>query len=193
MNNNDIRECIAQLARTSAALEDLYIDNGGEITEDTEAMEEQIEAMKALLNTEGVDSLGRWLKAKEDEKQAIKNEKNAIAMREKAVDKTIDFIKYRIGQILRATGEDKVKGSLYAFQQATSRTTSVDTELVGCLYDEKVKDALKEVLPPYITVKLGASVKAVPEGTELPDVFVVKEEETVKFTKPRAAKASKEE
>lgn len=188
MNNESIRECLAQLARTSAALEDLYIDNGGEVNEDTEAYEEQIAAMKALLNTEGVDSLGRWLKAKEDEKQAIKNEKAAIAMREKAVDKTIDFIKYRIGQILRATGEEKVKGSLYGFQQATSRTTSVDTELVGCLYDDKVKEALKEVVPPYITVKLGASVKAVPEGEELPAVFVVEEKETVKFTKPRAAK-----
>lgn len=192
MTNNEIRENLEQLSRTSTMLEDLYVENGGEITEETETYEKQIAAIKDLLNTDGVDSLGRWLKAKEDEKQAIKNEKAAIAAREKSVDNTIEHIKWLIGDVLRKTGEQKVKGSLYAFQQATSRTTSVDAELVGCLYDEVVKDALKEVLPPYITVKLGASVKAVPEGTELPDIFVVKEEETVKFTKPRAAKAEKE-
>lgn len=188
MTNTEIKARLEQLGRATMRLEDMYIENGGEVTEETEAAEAQISALSALLTTEGVDSLGRWLKAKEDEKQAVKNEKAAIAAREKALDRTIGYIKSLVGRILRETGQDKVKGTLYSFAQAVASRTSVKTEDIERLYGEDVRLALEDVLPPYITVKLGASVSAVPDGMPLPEIFDVTKEETSRFTKPRAAK-----
>jgi hypothetical protein len=48
--------------------------------------------------------------------------------------------------------------------------------------------ALEQILPEWVTIKLSASVKAVPEGMELPDIFKVVETPTCKFVKPRAKK-----
>lgn len=188
MTNTEIKARLEQLGRATMSLEEMYIDNGGEVTQETEAAEAQISALSALLTTEGVDSLGRWLKAKEDAKQAVKNEKAAIAAREKSLDRTISYIKALIGRILRETGQEKVKGTLYSFSQAVASRTGVNAEVLERLYGEEVRRALDDVLPPYVTVKLGASVSAVPEGTELPEIFEVTREETARFTKPRAAK-----
>lgn len=78
MNNTEINNAIAELYRTANTLEELYIENEGEVTEDSAQLEEQLEAIKTLLNGDGIDSLGRWLKGKEDERATLKAEKAAI-------------------------------------------------------------------------------------------------------------------
>ena len=65
MNNKDINAALAALNEGMCLLEEEYIENGGEVTETTEAMEAQIESIRTLLEGEGIDSLGRWLKTKE--------------------------------------------------------------------------------------------------------------------------------
>ena len=77
MQYSQINEALGTIARITSELEDRYIENEGEITAETEALEEQKAAVAELLNGEGVDSLGRWLKAKEDEKATYKAEKAA--------------------------------------------------------------------------------------------------------------------
>lgn len=67
MNTQEINEAIAKLNGLTWDLENAYIENGGEVTEETEKMEAVLAEVKGLLTTEGVDSLGRWLKAKQDE------------------------------------------------------------------------------------------------------------------------------
>ena len=57
MNNKEIANAIADLCRATNTLEELYIENGGEVTEEAAEKEEQIEAIKALLTGEGIDEL----------------------------------------------------------------------------------------------------------------------------------------
>ena len=184
MNNAEINQALEDLYKAKRTLEDKYIENGGEVTGETEALDAETAALVALLNTEGVDSLGRWLKGLEDEKEAAKNEVDKANARVKAIDAQIERVKYKAGRILRATETQQVKGTYYSFEQATSHKTKVDTELVDALYGDKVKAALADVLPGYITVKLGGSVKAVPAGMELPEIFLATDTETSKFKKP---------
>lgn len=188
MNNKDITAALAALNESMYLLEEEYIDNGGEVTEQTEQMEARIESLKALLKTEGVDSLGRWLKTKEDLVKTLKAEKASVDRQIKAVENTIDFIKFQIGQVLSSIGEEKVKGTFYTFAPAISRKTEVDKEILEDKYIGKVAMVLDEILPAWVSVKLSASVKAIPEGVELPSEFKVIETLTCKFTKPRGKK-----
>lgn len=192
MNNKEITNAIADLYRATNTLEELYIENGGEVTEEAAEKEEQIEAIKALLTGEGIDSLGRWLAGKEQEKALLKAEKAALDRRIKAVDGTIDYIKYQVGQVLRATGCEKAKGLAYSFAQATSTKTEVAKDVLEMHYATKISNAILAAgVPGYIGFSLTASsTKAneigLIEGDE--DIFVTTEKPTCRFTKPRTVK-----
>ena len=83
MYTNEITKALATLAELMQTQEDTYIENGGEITEETEAREEDINALKVLLTTEGADELGRRIAAKQDEVDRYKAEvKAALATKE---------------------------------------------------------------------------------------------------------------
>ena len=190
MNNKEITNAIADLYRATNTLEELYIENGGEVTEEAAEKEEQIEAIKALLNGEGIDSLGRWLAGKEQEKALLKAEKAALDRRIKAVDGTIDYIKYQVGQVLRATGCEKAKGLAYSFAQATSTKNSVDQEALEVAYLERAKDAMRRALIPewvHITLKATTTELNAAGGDALGFIETTTTE-TCRFTKPRAAK-----
>jgi len=149
------------------------------------------EIMKVIddLAVNGTDTLGRWHVSVENELKALKAEKAAIDRRIKATNKTLDFIKDTITQLLAITGKEQVKGSLYSYKRTRSVTTNVDTNEVERLYQMLAEAAVREAgIPGYITVKLDAKVSLVPDDMELPDVFVVIEKDTVRFTKPRGAK-----
>ena len=190
MDYKDLQDILSTLDYTSYKLETLYVENEGEVTDETELLEGQVEAMKTLLNGEGVDFLGRWLKGKEDKKKAIKAEKDYLSRQIEAIDKTISFIKAKINEVMVATGCEKVKGSLgYSFATTVSTTTSVDKDLLNELYGMRLMEACLEVgIPDDVTVTLGASVSKVPEGEELPVYYTRTETPTVRFTKPRASK-----
>lgn len=189
MHYNDIKEAMRMLAQTSYQLEDIYNGNGGEVTEETELMEQQREALAYVLAHDGADTLGRWLKSLEDKKATIIDERKAIAAQEKGVDRSIDFVKSQISEIMRLTGTDKVKGQLYSFAAYKSVKTAVDAELVDAMYMETAKRVLRDAgIPEYITLKLSASIKAVPEGADLPEVFTRTEQDTVRFNKPRSSR-----
>lgn len=186
MKPTEIRYMLAVLASKTDELETAYIDNGGEVTEQTEERERELGAIRDLLTGEGVDSLGRWLRSVEDAKAALKDEKAAIDRAIRAKDRTIEYIKGLVTEVLAQTGQDRVKGTAYSFTASRSRTTSVDKERLLDQWGEKVAHAVYEAgVPDYITVTLGASVKAVPEGAELPDIFRVEERDTVTFRKPK--------
>lgn len=189
MNNNDIQAALAALQERQFLLEEEYMDNGGEVTESTEAQEAEIEAIKTLLEGEGIDSLGRWLKSKEDLIKTLKAEKDSVTRQIKKTEDGIEYIKGRIYQVLEAVGKEKVKGTFYSFAQSISRKTEVDKEILEEKYLVEVSNALLDILPPWVSFKLSASVKAVPGDCEvLPSEFKVIETPTCKFTKPRAKK-----
>ena len=189
MKYNDLNEAIATLEWNAYHLEETYAENEGEVTEETERMEDEIEALKRLLNTDGIDFLGRWLKGKEDRKKALKAEKDYIARQIEANDNTIEFIKAKISELMRATGTDKLKGQCgYSFTATTSTKTEVDKQMLLDLFQERVAEAVKEILPADVSFTLSASVSKVAEDTPLPAYYNRTESPSVRFTKPRAKK-----
>lgn len=188
-----MKKVLADLDQAMATLEEIYIENEGEVTEETEQMEAQVSGLKELLTTDGIDLLGAWLKSKEDKKKSLKAEKDYITRQMAAVDDTIDFIKTQVNHVLVATGQEKVKGDRgYSFAATTSVKTEVDKDVLKALYADKVEEAIRAAhVPAYIGVTLTASsTKAtdlgVVEGDE--DIFVTTEKPSVRFTKPRASK-----
>lgn len=189
MNYSQISDALAALSKTTRTLEDAYCDNGGEVTEKTEALEATKEALRELLTSEGVDSLGRWLKAKQDEIETAKAEKAAADRRLKSLKATEDFIKHEIRFVLNATETDLVKGTYYSFAKFTSTKTGVLTDaLDGAYLDLVTKAARAAGLPGCIDVALKTTTSRLNEAGEDFAVFVdVETSDTVKFTKPRKA------
>ena len=188
MNNKDINAALAALNESVFLLEEEYMENGGEVTESTEQQEQYIEELKSLLEDEGIDSLGRWLKSKEDLIKTLKAERDSVSRQIKKTEDGIEYIKSQIYQVLTAIGKDKVKGTFYSFAPILKHKTEVDKEILEKEYLEKVTKAVKKILPAWVTCKLSASVSAVPEGEKMPKYFRVTETKSCTFTKPRAKK-----
>ena len=189
MTNHEINEALAVLGATSEHLEDLYIEQEGECTSETDDLEKQKAALETLLKEEGIDALGRWLKGKEDEKKTVQDEKRVLDKKIKSIDNTISYIKSQIRRVMDATGTVKVKGLCYSFTASQSTTVTADAALIKERYGERADFALRSAgIPAYIGFTLKGLSSAVPEGEELPDVFIRETEETVRFTKPRKAK-----
>ena len=193
MDYKELNKVLADLDQAMATLEETYIENEGEVTEETEQMEQEISGLQELLTKDGIDLLGAWLKAKEDKKKSLKAEKDYITRQMAAIDETIDFIKTKVNQVLVATGQEKVKGDRgYSFAATISSKTEVDKDVLKYNYDFKVEQAIRAAgIPDYVGFSLTASsTKAkevgVQEGDE--NLFVTTEKPSVRFTKPRASK-----
>lgn len=190
MTSREIDGLLDRMRQLTGDLEAMYIENGGEVTPATEAADAEIGTIAETLLTEGVDSLGRWLRSKQDEAAAVKAEQDYLARRKKSVENTVEYIKAKITEVMAATGRTKVKGELgYAFAAYDAVKTTVDADRLSEEYGAAVEKAVRDAgIPEWVTVKLGASATLVPEGQELPDVFDVSVTPAVRFTKPRAAK-----
>lgn len=190
MTSREIDGLLDRMRQLTGDLEAMYVENGGEVTPATEAADAEIGTIAETLLTEGVDSLGRWLRSKQDEAAAVKAEQDYLARRKKSVENTVDYIKAKITEVMAATGRTKVKGELgYAFATYDTVKTTVDADRLSEEYGAAVEKAVRDAgIPGWVTVKLGASSTLVPEGQELPDVFEVSVTPSVRFTKPRAAK-----
>ena len=193
MDYKELNQVLVNLDQAINTLEDLYIEGEGEVTEETEQMEDHISGLKELLTRDGIDLLGGWLKAKEDRKKTLKAEKDYITRQMAAIDESIEFIKGKVNEVLVATGQEKIKGDRgYSFAATTSVKTEVDKDVLKALYADKVEEAIRAAhVPAYVGVTLTASsTKAadlgVVEGDE--DIFLTTEKPTIRFTKPRASK-----
>ena len=191
MDYKEMNQVLADLDQAMVTLEETYIENEGEVTEETEQMEAQISGLQELLTTDGIDLLGGWLKAKEDKKKSLKAEKDYITRQMSAIDETIEFIKTKVNQILVATGQEKVKGARgYSFAATISSKTEVNKDVLKDIFQDEVNEAVKDILPPDVTITLGASVSKLPDDPDLilPPWYTQTEKPSVRFTKPRASK-----
>ena len=193
MNNKEINSLIESLNASMWAFENYMVENEGVCDEASDQMEEQIGILKDLLTTEGIDSLGRWLKAKEDEIKSLKAEKDYITRKINAATGTIDYIKSQMNKLLKASGMEEIKGANgYKFQVTTSTKTEVDKDVLKTIYADRIEEAIRAAhIPAYIGVTLTASsTKAaefgIVEGDE--EIFHTTEKPSVRFTKPRASK-----
>lgn len=193
MDYKEMNQVLANLDQAINTLEETYIENEGEVTEETEQLEAQIASLKELLSGEGIDLLGGWLKAKEDRKKSLKAEKDYITRQMAAIDETIEFIKGKVTEVMKATGQEKIKGDRgYSFTATHSVKTDVDKDVLKAIYADKVEEAIRAAhIPAYVGVSLTASsTKAnelgVLEGDE--EIFSTTEKDTVTFRKPKASK-----
>ena len=196
MNNKEINSLIESLNASMWAFENYMVENDGVCDEASDQMEEQIGILKELLTTEGIDSLGRWLKAKEDEIKSLKAEKDYITRKINAATGTIDYIKTQMNKILTAAHMQEIKGANgYKFQVTTSIKTEVDKDVLKTIYADRIEEAIRAAhIPAYVGVTLTASsTKAaefgIVEGDE--EIFHTTEKPSVRFTKPRASKEEK--
>ena len=193
MNNKEINSLIESLNASMWAFENYMVENDGVCDEASDQMEEQIGILKELLTTEGIDSLGRWLKAKEDEIKSLKAEKDYITRKINAATGTIDYIKTQMNKILTAAQMEEIKGANgYKFQVTTSTKTEVDKDVLKTIYADRIEEAIRAAhIPAYVGVTLTASsTKAaefgIVEGDE--EIFHTTDKPSVRFTKPRASK-----
>ena len=191
MDYKELQQALSQLEEVMNNLEELYILNEGECTEESEKMEVEVDTLKELLSGDGIDMLGRWLKSKEDRKKALKAEKDYITRQMASIDKGIEYIKSMINKVMVATGLEKVKGDRgYSFATTTSTKTDINKDVLKALYADKVEEAIRSAhIPAYVGVSLTASsTKAtelgVIEGDE--DIFVTMSKPSVRFGKPKA-------
>lgn len=191
MDYKELQQALSQLEEVMNNLEELYIMNEGECTEESERMEVEVDTLKELLSGDGIDMLGRWLKSKEDKKKSLKAEKDYITRQMASIDKGIEYIKSMINKVMVATGVEKVKGDRgYSFATTTSTKTDINKDVLKALYAEKVEEAIRSAhIPAYVGVTLTASsTKAtelgVVEGDE--DIFVTMSKPSVRFGKPKA-------
>ena len=191
MDYKELQQALSQLEEVMNNLEELYILNEGECTEESERMEVEVDTLKGLLSGDGIDMLGRWLKSKEDRKKALKAEKDYITRQMASIDKGIEYIKSMINKVMVTTGLEKVKGDRgYSFATTTSTKTDINKDVLKALYADKVEEAIRSAhIPAYVGVTLTASsTKAtelgVVEGDE--DIFVTMSKPSVRFGKPKA-------
>lgn len=191
MDYKELQQALSQLEEVINNLEELYILNEGECTEESERMEVEVDTLKELLSGDGIDMLGRWLKSKEDRKKSLKAEKDYITRQMASIDKGIEYIKSMINKVMVATGLEKVKGDRgYSFATTTSTKTDINKDVLKALYADKVEEAIRSAhIPAYVGVTLTASsTKAtelgVVEGDE--DIFVTMSKPSVRFGKPKA-------
>ena len=193
MDYKELNQVLVNLDQAINTLEDLYIEGDGEVTEETEQMEDHISGLKELLTRDGIDLLGGWLKAKEDRKKTLKAERDYITRQMAAIDESIEFIKSKVNEVLVATGQDKIKGDRgYSFAATTSVKTEVDKDVLKTIYADRIEEAIRAAhIPAYVGVTLTASSSkaaelGIIEGDE--EIFHTTEKPSVRFTKPRATR-----
>lgn len=195
MNNKDINAILAELAGLNWRIEAAFDENGGEITDELQAQLDQVDNLKALLEGEGIDSLGRWLKGVEDRIKTLKAERDAINRKVKADTNLVDYIKGQIRQVLDILGEEKVKGTSYSFSKFDSYRAKIDNERIDRDWQEIVTKAAREVgLPECFDVEVDTTVTKLSDWADEHDgegrEYFLNEPPTptVKFIKPRANK-----
>lgn len=192
MDYKEMNQALADLDQAINTLEDLYIEGEGEVTDETERMEEHISGLKELLTREGIDLLGGWLKAKEDRKKALKAEKDHITRQMAAIDDTIEFIKTKVNQIMVATGQEKIKGDRgYAFTATTSTKTEVLKDALNDAFLEIAQvGARANGLPDWVDIQLKTTATEIKDSGDMDALSFLQETSSpsVRFTKPRAAK-----
>ena len=188
MNYQDIQDALATLARLSELLEGKYLESEGEVTRETEELEAQKAAVADLLQNDGVDMLGRWLKTKEDEVKMWKAEKASADRRVRSAQNTVDFVKAKIAEVMRAVGMEKAKGSFYSFSVYESEKSTVDYDAIAGVWGKPVMDALERIgLPGWLEVNFKTTTTALKEAGQ--DEFVqTVTGDAVRFTKPRGEK-----
>ena len=193
MTYKELNDALERVDQVAFNLERMYMENEGEVTEETQNLEAVYNDLKELIAGQGLDLLGGWLKAKEDRKEALKTERAYINSQIEAIDDTIDFIKDRVCLVMRRCNLEKTEKSTrgYSFARFNAVKTEVDKEELNAAYKDEVEAVLRDngIIPDDVTITLGASVSMLDDDcAELPAYYKRTITPSVRFNKPRIKK-----
>ena len=172
-----------------AALVEKYEENGGEVTEETEGMQAELDALAQLKKqiTDDIvaapDEYAAIVKNAEAQKKILEAELKALKEEQmKAVARLqakinrksskIDFFKDSIAEAMRANGIDKFGGAKtdnrFSIYFSKSTAVDVDTEKALAPYQPRI-NAFIQSLPTWITVKTDVSKTELKKADELPE------------------------
>ena len=169
-----------------AQLVETYEDNGGEVTDETEGMQAQLDELAALKKqiTDDIiaapDEYAAIVKNAEAQqkileaelKQLKEEQAKAVAKIQAKINRKADFFKDAIAEALRVNGIEKIGGaktdnrfSIY-FQASTA--VDVDTEKVLAPYQPRIT-AFIQSLPSWISVKTDVNKTELKKADEMPE------------------------
>lgn len=171
-----------------AALVEKYEDNGGEVTEETESMQAELDALAQLKQqiTEDIiaapDEYAAIVKNAEAQKKILEAELKALkeeqlkaqariqAKINRKVSK-IDFFKDSIAEAMRANGVEKIGGAKtdnrFSIYFSKSTAVDVDAEAVLAPYQPRFAAFLKS-LPSWVKVSFDVNKTELKKAEELP-------------------------
>lgn len=195
MNHSKLQEALRTLDRLKEQLDAELTESEGEVTEQIVTDLEAKEALKELLTKEGIDYLGGWLKAVEDEKEAHKIEKVYVERRLKNCEWTIDHIRSLMNETLVAAELTEAAGAYgYKFKVGTKTETTVNKTIINERYRDVIYEAAHTAgVPADITISLDASISKVAEGDAIPDYYTRTVTGRAGFTKPRKPSTKKKD
>ena len=193
-----------EVAKTN--LDSLYEENGGEITEQTEAMEKETQELEALRNEiiedvlKAPDEYAAIVKNAEANKKIIEAELKALKeeqakacakyeARIKRLASKIEWFKGNIADAMKLAEIEKLGGAKtpnkFSIWFAKSSSVEVESEVVMKPYTEKVQSFI-DSLPSWLTVKTDinkTALKAVllDDKAEHPDGAFISENKTLQI------------
>lgn len=185
---HELQDAMSVLIRQEEELREACEENGGVETPETIDLEAAKKATKELIQTDGIDMLGRRLVYLSDMLDMLKAEKAAADRKVKAVQKSIDFVKFMVSEAMRLTGNAKVKGKYYGFTAYVSEKNTVNYEEIERIWGQRVYAALEGIgFPSWMEIQFKTTTTALKEAGE--DEFIETETaDAVRFTKPRGGK-----
>lgn len=157
-------------------LDQMYQDNEGEITEETE----QLEAMRAEIEDkicQAPDNFAAWYKNTDAEIKAKKDAKGEMVKKYdskiKALENKKEWIKSEILNAMKAKELLKLKGEEFSVSVKTSDRLEVEEEVALANYLSKI-DEFNSTLPDWLKVspKIDKTALKGVEDVDLPEGFV---------------------
>lgn len=182
-----------------AALEEMYEENGGEVTAETEEMSaelEELEQIQRQIAEEFVkfpDEYAAWFKDVEAQKAVIQAQRKAIEEEQKKVlakydaqikkkDSTLEWIKQNMeAAMIMAQVEkfDKKKtGGMFSIYFQTSKSVDVDEDVALKKYEDSI-NKLRATLPDWLILNTKISKSVAGKLEELPEGFERKQSKTL--------------
>lgn len=184
-----------------AALESIYEENGGEVTDETDAVEAELEAIERMKQEVISDVLSApddyaaivknaeaQKKVLEAELKAVKEEQAKYLARIEAKIKRkqdkIDWFKENIAEALRLAQIEKLGGAKtenkFCIYFTKSTSVETDAERLIAPYKEEI-DSLIASLPSWLTVKTDINKTALKKVATLPEGASLNTKETLQI------------
>ena len=177
-------ESIIRLNDEVEAINDMLIENGGEITPEIEERQNALQ----LTQEEAADNVRQLIAWNKKQDEYIDEEIKRLQARKKARKNSVEYFKRRLRETMIAGGITKIKTAFCTVTLCEGRESAgCDEDSVTGRYEETA-DSLRSLLPSYIKVQLSVDkteamkyLKAgmpVPThmegGLEMPDIYITK-------------------